>query len=251
MTDYITGLYGAFGAVIALLAREKTGRGQWIDAALYECAFSFMEPWIPAYEKLGHVATRAGSRLPESTPNNLYPARDGQFIHIAAMGDAVFKRLAEAMGRPELAGDRRFATAIARSEHHQQLDELIAGWTSGHTLEELEATLGEAAVPATRIYTLADIFGDPHYRARGTLVRAPDEDLGGVTMAQVVPRLSATPGAVRHAGHRVGQDTWSVLRDVLGLSPDRIEALAGARIVACDGPRPETSGSARRETAAR
>ncbi|MBK6983215.1 MAG: CoA transferase [Betaproteobacteria bacterium] len=107
MTDYITGLYAAFGASMALLARHRTGRGQCIDAALYECAFSFMEPWIPAHQKLGHVAMRAGSRLPESTPNNLYPTGDDSYIHITAMGDAVFRRLTVAMVQPELADDPR------------------------------------------------------------------------------------------------------------------------------------------------
>jgi crotonobetainyl-CoA:carnitine CoA-transferase CaiB-like acyl-CoA transferase len=240
LTDYITGVYAAFGAVMALLAREKTGRGQWIDAALYECAFSFMEPWIPAYEKLGHVAMRAGSRLPESTPNNLYPTREGDFIHIAAMGDAVFKRLATAIRRPELCEDWRFTSAVARSEHHHDLDDLIAGWTVQHTVEELEVTLHRAAVPATRIYTIADIFQDRHYRTRGSLVHVPDEDLGGVTMAGVVPRLSATPGKVHHAGHRLGEDTDRVLRDVLGMSPERIDALAAAGIIVCGHRRRES-----------
>jgi len=234
MTDYITGLYGAFGAALALLARERTGRGQYIDAALYECAFSFMEPWIAAYEKLGHVANRAGSRLPESTPNNLYPTADQQFIHITAMGESVFRRLAAVMGRPALADDPRFATAVARSEHHQDIDDLIARWTSSLPLETLERSLAEAGVPATRIFTIADIFGDPHYRARGSIVQAPDEELGSVPMAAVVPRLSETPGGVRHSGHRVGQDTRRVLRQLLELSDADVDALAARGIVRCD-----------------
>ncbi|HVC10387.1 MAG TPA: CoA transferase [Burkholderiales bacterium] len=233
MTDYITGLYAAFGATLALLAREKTGRGQYIDAALYECAFSFMEPWIPAYQKLGHVAMRSGSRLPESTPNNLFPTADRQFIHITAMGDSVFERLAGAMGQSALAEDPRFATALARSENHEAIDDLIARWTTCHPLPELEAILEKALVPATRVFTIADIFGDPHYRARGSIVEAPDEDLGGVAMAAVVPRLSDTPGKVRHSGHRVGQDTRRVLRELLGLAPERIDALARAGVVKC------------------
>ena len=234
MTDYITGLYAALGATLALLAREKTGRGQYIDAALYECAFSFMEPWIPAYQKLGHVATRAGSRLPESTPNNLYPTADRQFIHITAMGDSVFARLARAMGQPALAEDPRFASAIARSENHEAIDDLIARWTTRHALAALEATLAQALVPATRVYTMADIFGDPHYQARGSIVEAPDDDLGEVAMAAVVPRLSGTPGKVHHSGHRVGQDTRRVLRELLGLTVEQVDALAAAAIVQCE-----------------
>ncbi len=232
MTDYITGLYGAFGATLALLAREKSGRGQCIDAALYECAFSFMEPWIPAYEKLGHVANRCGSRLPESTPNNLYPTADGQFIHVTAMGDAVFRRLTQAMRQPGLADDPRFSTGTVRSRHHADIDDIIARWTSGHPLAHLEQLLVEAAVPATRVFTIADIFGDPHYRARGAIVNAPHDDLGSVSMANVVPRLSGTPGRVRHAGRRVGQDTRRVLSELLGLAAGELDRLAATGVIA-------------------
>lgn len=231
MTDYITGLYAAFGATMALLARGRNGRGQVVDAALYESAFSFMEPWIPAYDKTGFVANRCGSRLPESTPNNLYPTGDGQFIHVTAMGDAVFRRLAEAMGQPALAHDARFATATARSTHVDEIDDLIAQWTNARPLAELEQVLEQAAVPAMRIFTIADIFADPHYRARDAIVRAPDPELGTVAMAQAVPRLSQTPGAVRHAGHRLGEDSRTVLRDWLGLDSAALDTLQASRVI--------------------
>jgi len=231
MTDYITGLYAAFGATMALLARGRNGHGQVVDAALYESAFSFMEPWIPAYDKTGFVANRCGSRLPESTPNNLYPTGDGQFIHVTAMGDAVFRRLAEAMGQPALAHDARFATATARSAQVDEIDDLIAQWTNARPLAELEHVLEQAAVPAMRIFTIADIFADPHYRARGAIVRAPDPELGTVAMAQAVPRLSQTPGAVRHAGHRLGEDSRTVLRDWLGLDSAALDALQASRVI--------------------
>ena len=234
MTDYITGLYSAFGAVMALLARERTGQGQFIDSALYECAFSFMEPWIPAFEKLGFVATRTGARLPESTPNNLYPTADDGFIHITAMGDAVFRRLATAMDRLDLVDDTRFAAATARSEHHEALDALIAEWTATLTLAELESTLEAHDVPASRIFTMTDIFRDPHYRARNTIVAAPDDDLGSVAMANVAPRLSGTPGRVVHGGRRIGQDTRAVLRELLDYADDRVAALQAAGVVACE-----------------
>ena len=242
MTDYITGLYAAFGASMALLARHRTGRGQCIDAALYECAFSFMEPWIPAHQKLGHVAMRAGSRLPESTPNNLYPTGDDSYIHITAMGDAVFRRLAVAMAQPALADDPRFKDAVSRSKHDDELDELIGQWTMAHPLATLESVLALASVPATRIFTIADIFADPHYEARRAIVEAPDDELGGVAMANVVPRLSDTPGTVRHSGHRVGQDTRQVLRSVLGLPDERIAELSASGVVLC-GPATATQGT--------
>jgi len=234
MTDYLTGLYAAFGTVMALLAREKAGAGQYIDAALYECAFSFMEPWIPAYEKLGHVATRTGSRLPDSTPNNLYPTADGGFIHITAMGDAVFRRLATAMGAPEITADPLFQSAIARSRNHEAIDARIAEWTATLELADLERVLETHNVPATRIFTMADIFRDPHYRERNSIVAAPDDDLGTVAMAAVVPRLSATPGAVKHAGHRIGQDTREVLSRLLHYSDAQLRAFEDAGVIVCE-----------------
>lgn len=243
MTDCITGLYAAFGATLALLARGKSGRGQCIDAALYECAFSFMEPWIPAFDKLGHVANRCGSRLPESTPNNLYATGDGSFIHITAMGEAVFQRLAAAMGQPGLAEDERFRVATARSANHEELDDIIGRWTASLPLATLETLLEKAVVPATRIFTMADIFADPHYQARGTIVRAPDPDLGTVAMAAVAPRLSATPGEIRHAGHDIGGDTRRVLQQLLGMPEEAIDALQAQGVIGCASPSTPTENA--------
>ena len=233
-TDYITGLYAAFGALLALEVRHRTGKGQVIDAALYEGAFSFMEPHVPAYEKLGAVAMRAGSRLPGNTPNNLYPTRDGQYVHITAASDAVFRRVAAVIGRPELAEDDRFRTALARAQHEDALDAILSAWTIQHGCAELETRLHAAEVPAARIYTVADIFGDPHYAARGMLQKVASDELGSVTVPAVVPRLSATPGAIDHAGRRIGQDTRAVLRDIAGMTDAEIGSLASNGIIACD-----------------
>lgn len=225
LTDCITGLYGAFGAVLSLFARHRTGRGQVVDAALYECAFSFMEPHVPAYDKLGVIANRTGSRLPDSTPNNLYATKDAKFIHITAMGDAIFRRLCEAMDQPGLADDPRFAKAVDRSKHEDALDDAIAKWTTSHQLADLESKLNAATVAATRIYTIADIFGDAQYKARDMLARVPDDELGEVTVAAPVPKLSLTPGAIRRAGGRVGRDTRAVLESVANCTKDELDAL--------------------------
>lgn len=235
LTDYFTGLYAAFGATMALLSRKTTGKGQCIDAALYECAFSFMEPHIPAFEKLGYVANRTGSRLPGSTPNNLYPTREHSFIHITAMGDAVFRRLAHAMQQPELTTDARFKSGMARSQHHEVLDALIAEWTSAHDIDELEHMLNAASVPATRIFTMQDIFSDPHFKAREMLVDVPDEQLEHVTMAGVVPRLSGTPGVLRMAGGAIGRDTKRVLADLAGMSDEEIQCLSDRGVIHLHG----------------
>lgn len=237
LTDYITGLYAAMGTVMALLARERSGQGQCVDASLLESAFSFMEAHVPAFEKTGQVGMRAGPRLPNSAPNTLFPTRDGTHIHIAALADSVFRRLAAAMGRPEFGSDPRFATQTCRNQNEAEIESLIAQWTSTHDVAELKATLDAAEVPATTIYTIADIFEDPHFEAREMLVHAPDDDLGQVTLAGVVPKLSRTPGRIRWSGHRLGQDTRSVLRALAKLTDRDIDALEAEGVITCDPQR--------------
>ncbi len=231
MTDYITGLYGAFGATMAMLERNRTGQGQVIDSALYEAAFSFMEPHIPAFQQLGHIASRAGSRLPGHTPNSLYTSAEGRHIHITAGSQSVFQRLAQVMGKPELLDDPRFATPVARSDNDDEMDALVDEWTRSLPMTELERLLDGAGVPASRIFNLEDIFADPHYRARNMLVEREDRELGPVAMANVVPRMSRTPGAVRWSGRDIGQDTDQVLADELGLSPEQITELSEAQVI--------------------
>jgi crotonobetainyl-CoA:carnitine CoA-transferase CaiB-like acyl-CoA transferase len=225
LTDYIAGLYAAFGVVMAVVERHGTGKGQVVDAALYEAAFSFMEPHIPAYQQLGVIARRAGSRLPGNTPNSLYATSDGRHVVIAAASDAVFARLAAAIGRPELADDPRFSTGIARTRHQDDCDAAITAWTSRTPIAEVEAALQEAKVPAARIYTVEDIFGDAHYRHREMLVDLPDPELGMVTLAGVVPKMSRTPGSVWRSGPRIGEDTCEVLKNELKLTQVEIDAL--------------------------
>jgi len=233
LTDYITGLYAAFGAVLALLHRQLTGQGQMIDAALYEGAFSFVEPFVPLYDKLGIVAQRSGSRMPDATPNNLYPTRDGDWIHIAAFADHMFRDLCALMGRSELAADERFATLASRNRHPEPIDAAIAEWTITRDLADLEAALHELSIPATRIFSMADIFRDPHFAARAMLAEVADPHLGTVRLAAPAPRLSATPGAIRHAGRRIGEDTSRVLRDVAEAGEDEIATLHAAGVVFC------------------
>lgn len=248
LTDYITGLYGAFGVTMALLERNRSGRGQVIDAALYEGAFSFMEPHIPAFQQLGVVAKRAGSRLPGNTPNSLYPTSDGRYVVLAAASEPVFARLAAAIGKPELVDDPRFATAAARVKNEDACDAEIEAWSRTLTIDAVEEALRAAKVPVARIYTVADIFADPHYRAREMLVETDDPRFGTVVTAGIVPKLSATPGSVRRTGRRLGEDTRQVLRDELGLDDGDIDRLeAGGTVVGADSvrsPHAKKTGSA-------
>lgn len=233
VVDEVTGLYGAFGAIMALRARDRTGKGQEVDAALYEAAFSLIEPHVPAYDKLGIIPNRVGSRLPDTAPNNLYLTQDQRYVHITAMSDSVFARLASAMGRPELADDEQYKTMPARSANEQQLDQIIEAWSKTFLAVDLERTLEEHGVPAARVYDIEDVFNDEHFRAREMLLKVQDPVLGEVTVPGVVPKLSATPGRVRHAGHVTGQDTRSVLERVLGLDDAMIEGLMAKDAIFC------------------
>jgi crotonobetainyl-CoA:carnitine CoA-transferase CaiB-like acyl-CoA transferase len=229
-TDYLTATYAAFGAAMAIIERMKTGRGQVVDVALYETAFTQMEPYVPAYEKLGFVPKRVGPNLPTMAPNSLYPTADGGWMLIAANSNPTFERLVNAMGQPELLTDPRFADIRTRGqpENMRAIDALVGDWTRTLDAGALADVLQAAEVPSSRVYTIADIYDDPHYAAREMLVRVPHPSLGHTTQAGVVPKLSATPGAIRHTGPEIGADTAEVLRG-LGLTDARIAELEAAR----------------------
>lgn len=222
--DSLTGMMGALGALAALEARRRTGRGQVIDAAIYESVLAVTEALVPEYQVAGKVRARTGATLPGVAPSNVYPTADGQVL-IAANQDSVFRRLADAMGAPELMTDARFRDHRSRGAHMDELDSLIAEWTSGHAATDLLKLLHESGVPAGLVYEPADMLEDPHFQARQSLVRVQDPDHGEVVMQAVVPRLSATPGEVRWAGPQLGDHTDSVLRELLGLDDAALREL--------------------------
>jgi crotonobetainyl-CoA:carnitine CoA-transferase CaiB-like acyl-CoA transferase len=241
-TDYLTAVYAAFGTMMALYERTRSGQGQMIDVALYESAFSQMEEAVASYERTGIVPMRQGPRLMNTAPNSLYPTSDGHWVLIAANNDAIFRRLAAVMEHPEWATDPRYATQRARGERVDEVDGLVTAWTRERTANEVRRLLDEAEVPVAPVYTIADIFEDQHYRAREMLMRIPHPKLGEVTMAGVVPKLSRTPGRVVKAGSGIGEDTRDVLTQDLGLSDADVDRLERAGAVWCGvGPHPLTA----------
>lgn len=214
--DTLAATYGCMGALAALEERRKTGKGQIVDSTLYESVLQVMESLIPEYAINGHKRTRTGSVLPKIAPSNVYPCADGEYL-IGANQDAVFARLCQAMGRPELSADERYATHLARGEHQEELDALISEWTRTLTVQALEDLMIEHAVPAGRVYDAEDMLNDPHFAAREAIVHVPDPVLGEVPMQNVFPRLSRTPGSIRRpAPLEVGQDTDHILSSWLG-----------------------------------
>lgn len=229
--DSLAATYGCLGALAALRHRDRTGEGQVVDSALYEAVLQVMESLVPEYAASGYVRERSGSVLPGIAPSNVYPCADGEYL-IGANQNTVFGRLCEAMGRPDLAADDRYATHVARGRHQVELDEIIAQWTRTLTIAELEALMIKHGVPAGKLYRPQDMLDDPHFRAREAIVEIPHERWGTLKMQNVFPKLSKTPGSIRRAAPAaIGQDNFSVYRDALGLTDAEITDLQARGII--------------------
>jgi crotonobetainyl-CoA:carnitine CoA-transferase CaiB-like acyl-CoA transferase len=229
--DTLTGHLGFEGALLALLRRGQTGKGQVVDCSIFESVLSVMESVITEYDRGGHVRERAGSVLPGIAPSNAYPTRDGVPIIIGANQDGLFRRLTKIMGVAELADDDRFRTHQARGRNQLELDEIISTWTAGKSVSWLEDQLSAAGVPAGRTYRASDMLADPHFAARGSIVRVDDERLGSTAMQSVFPKLSESPGAVRHLGPDLGEHVEPVLSGWLDYDSGAIARLRDAGVV--------------------
>ena len=228
--DSLAAMFGVIGALAALRHREKTGRGQVVDVALYEAVFAMMESMLPEYAYDGSVRERTGAALPGIVPSNTYRCSDGRYVVIGANADSIFKRMMRAIGRPELADDPSLASNDGRVKRTEELDRVIGEWTATVTLDQALEVLARAEVPSGRIYSIADIAADPHFAARGMF---ETRRLGArdVVLPGIVPRLSATPGRTRWIGPRLGEHTDAVLAD-LGYGKEDVAALRGRGVVA-------------------
>ncbi|KQN00656.1 CoA-transferase [Sphingobium sp. Leaf26] len=226
--DSLAATYGCMGALAALHAREKTGKGQVVDSALYEAVLQVMESLVPEYMVSGHVRKRTGSILEGVSPSNVYPTSDGEYL-IGANQDAIFGRLCKAMGQPELANDERYATHVARGRHLGELDDIIADWTRTLTVDQLEALMIEHSIPAGKIYRAQEMLEDPHFEAREALVEVESDRWGKFKMQNSFPKLSDTPGSIRRlAPGEVGQHNAEVYVELLGLDEAELARLAAA-----------------------
>lgn len=223
--DSLAATFACLGTLVALHSRERTGRGQVVDSAIYEAVLAMMESLVPEWAVAGYQRERTGATLPNISPSNVYPTLDGDLVLIAANQNSVFARLAAAMDRPELAEDERYSTHGARGANMEQLDGLIAEWTATQTGATLLEQLHEQGVAAGRIFRAKDMLADPHFLAREAIVRVPHHDFGNVPMQNVAPKLSATPGAVRTAGPDLGEHNESVWGGLLGVAPDDLRRL--------------------------
>ncbi len=228
--DTLAALHGVIGILMALHERQRSGKGQVVDVALYEAVFNCMESLLPEYSAFGTVREAAGSALPGIAPSNAYRCAGGAYVLVAGNGDSIFRRLMGAIGRPDLAVDLTLADNTGRVARVAEIDAAIEAWTSSRAVEEVLSSLELVSVPAGRIYTVADIAADPHYEARGMLHRIQMDDGDELTIPGIVPKLSRTPGAHDRNAPHIGQDTMAVLQSI-GLSDDQIVALKEKGIV--------------------
>lgn len=229
--DTLASLHGVIGILMALHERHRSGQGQVVDVALYEAVFNCMESLLPEYSAFGVVREAAGSALPGIAPSNAYRCVDGGYALVAGNGDSIFRRLMGAIGREDLANDSSLADNTGRVARVTEIDAAIGAWTGQRSVDEVLAALDAADVPAGRLYTVADIAADPHYRARGMIESVTLEDGTRLELPGFVPRLSRTPGRHRANAPALGQDTQSVL-EAIGLSPEQIATLRASGIVA-------------------
>ena len=229
--DTLAALHGTIGILTALYHRKVNGgQGQVIDVALHEAVFNVMESLLPEYSAFGAVREAAGSELPGIAPSNADRCTDG-YVLVAGNGDSIFKRLMQAIGRDDLANDPALAGNAGRVARVAELDAAIEAWTSARSVADVLALLGEARVPAGKVYTAKDIDEDPHYRAREMILAQTTRDGHVVDVPGVVPKLLGTPGTVRSSAPRLGDDTDAVLGE-LGFSTQDIAALRGRKVVA-------------------
>ncbi|MFI7444601.1 CaiB/BaiF CoA transferase family protein [Nonomuraea indica] len=231
LADGIAGLAMAYAVMVAIQARERTGRGQVIDMAIIEPILGLLGPQMTAYRALGVVPRRTGNRSSSNAPRNTYRTRDGRWLAVSTSAQPIAERVLTLVGRPDLVAQPWFATGSGRVRHVDELDEAVATWIAERDADEVIARFEEAQAAVAPIYDVTDIAEDPQYAALGTFLDVPDEELGTVTVQNVLFRLSDTPGEVRWAGRRLGRDTDEVLGE-LGYGAEEIAALRGSGVIA-------------------
>jgi succinyl-CoA:(S)-malate CoA-transferase subunit A/succinyl-CoA:(S)-malate CoA-transferase subunit B len=231
LADYITGLYGAIGTLLALRHAEATGQGQAIDIALYESIFRVLDEIAPAYARTGKVRAPEGTGTLTACPHGQFRCGDGQWVAIACTSDKMFARFAGVIGRPDLAADDRYGRIDKRLAGRDEVDRVVNEWTGSLPRDAVIAACAEGEVPCGSVNTIADIFADPQFQARGNLLALDDGNGGEIVVPNVLPKLAQTPGRVAAAGPRLGADNAAIYGDLLGLSPAEQAALARDKVI--------------------
>lgn len=229
--DTLAAMHAVIGVLLALLSKNKHGSGQVVDVSIFESIYNMMEAVVPEYSAREVVREPSGSTLTGIVPTNTYKCADGKYVVIGGNGDSIFKRLMSCANRDDLANDPRLADNAGRVKNEEEIDLAINGWTSIHSADEVLKLLDDAQVPSGPIYSVKDMFEDPHYQARGLFERVGGKADEGIDIPAIHPRLSETPGRTVNAGPEVGQHTDEVLRQLLKLADNEIAELKSQGVV--------------------
>jgi crotonobetainyl-CoA:carnitine CoA-transferase CaiB-like acyl-CoA transferase len=231
LPDYLTGIYGAYGALLALRARDLTGEGQVIDIGLYEPVFRILDELASAYHETGRVRQRMGPGTVNAVPHSHYPTKDGHWVAIACTTDKIFERLAAAMGRADLAGGGKYTSFKQRNSEREAVDARVAEWSRSLDRDQILSACAEHQVPCGPVYAIDEIFEDPQYRARENILVLEDERAGEIAVPNVVPRLSGTPGGIDWLGAPLGAHNKEIFGGLLGLDDARIAELTEKGVI--------------------
>ena len=217
--------------MLALRVSEKTGRGQCIDIGLHDGIFRFLDEIAAVYDKTGHVRERSGTETHTATPHSHYRCADGGWVAIACTNDKMFVRLAQVMGQPELAEDERYRLKRSRLARRDEVNAIVSAWTTAHDRETVIRHCSEGEVPCGPVCSIEDIFGEEQFWVRDTLVRVNDPRIGDLAVQGTIPRLSDTPGRIRHLGATLAAHNQAIYGDELGLASEEMAALAEAGVI--------------------
>ncbi len=231
LADYLSGLYGAYGVLLALRSRDQSGRGQYIDIALHDGIFRFLDEFAAVYSKTGYVRERNGTETDSSVPHSHYATGDGKWVAIACTNDKMYQRFVNVIGNPELADEERFGTRKKRVVERETINGLVTAWTTSMPRDEVIARCCDGDVPCGPINSIADIFEDEQFTLRDTLMRVKDDRIGELAVQGVVPKLSETPGKIKHLGAEMGAHNRDIFMGDLGLSEEELAALRNEGVV--------------------
>ena len=233
LTDYVTGIYVAFAAMTALYYRDcqEDGHGQSVDVSLYESMFRMMEFLVTDYDQTGHIKERSPGLSGHSAPAGNFLTKDDNWIILVTSSDKTFERLAKVMGREDMLTDERYCTNSVRLQRFEEVNGIVADWIKTKTKDELQTLLDNAGDPMSAIYSIKDIFEDPHYKERENIVEVEHPRLGKVKIPGVVPKFSDTPGSIRQIAPDLGEHNNDILQDLLGLDSEKISALREKNVI--------------------
>ena len=231
LADGITGLATSNAILMALQSRQKTGRGQVIDMAIIEPILTVLGPQPLWYDQLGVVQERRGNRSVNNAPRNVYPTKDGRWVAVSTSAQSIAERVMHLVGHPEIINEPWFSSGAERAKHSDELDAMVGGWIAERPFAEVIAAFEAAEAAVAPIYDISHVMQDPQFQALESITTVDDPELGPLKMQNVMCRMSDTPGQIKWAGHRVGQDNAEVYGELLGLTPEQLQELAGKGVI--------------------